>query len=111
MYSISSHPYTDLYFNYQTILVINQIPAGPLAQYTKQLHINPRRISAFNLQNKSKSCVYALYNTQHELLTVADLADFFSFCQMNGYKIETDLTNMTNKQAQLNPVICYISYI
>ena len=110
MYSVSSHPYTDLYFNYQTILVINQIPDGPLAQYTKQIHIAPRRISAFKLQT-DKSCVYALYNTQHELLTIDDLSDFFTFCQTNGYKIETDLTNMTNKQSQLNPVICYISYI
>ena len=110
MYSISIHTYTDLYFNYQTILVINQIPDGPLAQYTKQLHIDPRRISAFK-QNINQSCVYALYNTKHELLTIADLAEFFTFCQTNGYKIESEITNMTNTQKQLNPVICFISYI
>ena len=118
MYAVKSETYTDHYFNYKNILTINKIPLGPLSTYTKQLHISPKRISAFRTNSEQNKCVYALYtdsitNTTNEnqLYTLETLPDFFTFCKTNGYTIETSLTQLLNNQTkQLDSVICYISY-
>ena len=110
MYAITSQVYTDLQYNYKNILVINQMPLGPLAQFTKRLNIEPRRISAFRSPNEQQNCIYALYSSTGELFTLNELPDFFTFCQANNYKIETELTQMLNEnKTQLKNVICYIS--
>ena len=113
MYSITSETYTDLYFNYKNILIINQMPAGPLANYTKRINIQPQRISAFRTRAEQSNCLYAIYNSiTNEPLTIDELPDFFTICQTNGYKIETELTQMlNNNQKQLKNVICYISLV
>jgi hypothetical protein len=109
MYAITSQVYTDLDYNYKNILTINQMPVGPLAGLTKRLNINAKRISAFRSSNEQ--CVYALYNNENEILTVNELPFLLTFCQTNNYKIETELTQMLNKNTkQLKNVICYISY-
>jgi hypothetical protein len=114
MYSIKSETYTDHYFNYKNILTINKIPQGPLSNHTKQININPKRISAFRANSEQNKCVYALYTTtmnENELYTIETLPDFFTFCKTNGYTIETNLTQLLNQQTkQLDSVICYISY-
>jgi hypothetical protein len=111
MYAITSQAYSDLDYNYKNILTISQMPAGPLAAITKRLNIYSQRISAFRAPIDLNHCVYALYNSQNELLTVNELPYFFTFCQANNYKVETELTQMLNKNTtQLKNVICYISY-
>ena len=113
MYSITSETYTDSYFNYKNILIINQMPVGPLANYTKRINISPHRISAFRTRAEQTNCVYTIYNTiTNEPLTINELPDFFTLCKNNGYKIETELTQMlNNNQKQLKNVICYISLV
>ena len=118
MYSIKSETYTDHYFNYKNILTINKIPLGPLSNYTKQINISPKRISAFRTNSEQNKCVYALYiesitNTtdENQLYTLDALPNFLDFCKTNGYTIETSLTQLLNSQTkQLDSVICYISY-
>ena len=107
IYAISKQVYSDAQYEYKNILVINAIPDGPLAAYTRCLKIGFNRVSAFQKQQQ----VYGLYNTAHELFTLDNLPDFFTFCLSLGYKLETELTQMLNAENQLNPVICYISYI
>jgi hypothetical protein len=110
MYAITRQVYPDSQFNYDSILTINTIPEGPLSNYTKQINISPKRISAFQSRS-STQCVYALCNpSNNELLTLNDLPVFFTYCLANGYTINTDITKMLNAQMQTNPVICYISY-
>jgi hypothetical protein len=113
MYSITSQAYTDPYFNYKNILTINKIPTGTLANYTKKINISPQRISAFRTRAEETTCVYAIYNTTtNELLTIDELPEFFSFCKINGYKIETEITQMlSNNQLQMKNIICYISNV
>jgi hypothetical protein len=111
MYAITSQVYTNLQFDYKNILTINKMPQGPMAQITRRLNIEPRRISAFRAPNEQHNCVYALYNSDNnEPWTVNELPDFFTFCQANNYKVETELTQMLNKNTtQLKNVLCYIS--
>jgi hypothetical protein len=112
MYAISKQVYTDNEYVYKNILTINAIPQGPLANYTRCLNLAYNRVSAFQTRaNAAQTPVYALYNDAHELFTLAQLPEFFTFCQTHNYTIEKELTQMLNSQAsQLNSVICYISY-
>ena len=113
MYSIKSEAYTDSYFNYKNILIINQMPAGPLANYTKRINISPHRISAFRTRAEQSKCVYAIYHSiTNEPVTIDELPDFFTLCQTNGYKVETELTQLlNNNQTQMKNIICYISQV
>jgi hypothetical protein len=110
IYAISKQVYSDNQYEYKNILVINAIPVGPLAAYTRCLQIGFNRVSAFRSRSVQQQQVYGLYNTAHELFTLDHLPDFFTFCLSHGYKLETNLTQMLNAEQQLNPVICYISY-
>ena len=112
VYTIRRVIYNDKQYNYQHIITIDRKPEGPLAKYVKLLHIPVQQISAFRLRSENNECIFAFYNINNgELITINNLATLFTIFQDNGYRVETELTNMVNNQKSTTEVICYISFI
>ena len=109
-YSIMMQPfYDEINTSYKHILVINKFPEGPLANLVRKL--NTPKLSPFIPSYLHKSCVYAIYNDQKELMHPDDIPDLFGYLIEHGYKIDTSLTKMMNCSdiKHTNKLVCYIT--
>ena len=107
-YCITSQTYYDcLNTYYKNILVINNVPVGPLSHMVRRIQNPP--VSAF--MPSSPPCINALYKCNDELMTPDDIGNLFNFLLAHGYTIDTALTTMMNGSAVkgTNKLVCYIS--
>lgn len=113
-YILSVEPYLNQYQKqYQNILVINQMPTGPLAERT--VRINPPRLSPFNdsTAHRHNQCIYAIRSdhvtTGCEYAMLNDVAPTLVYLVSNGYKIDHDTTRLLQKTPTEKRVICVFS--
>ena len=94
-YVITTEPYYDTKKKYyKNVLIIDRIPLGPLKNYVKQIQI--QSISPF--KKTENKCYYGVYNTNNELMDADNYYELYLFLLNNSYTINTELTNMINKQ-------------
>ena len=116
-YKISTTLYLDKITGfYKTIVIINDIPNGPLKNYVKLVSRN--KLSPFDENNNTcvkPSCYNAIYNLNgnNELLCIEKIVSFFNFLSTNGYTIDDTLSKIMSKNEKLNKnesFICMIKY-
>ena len=121
-YTLFSQVYLDPYSKcYLNIVTINKIPKGPLRTKVKKINFLPLSpFNTFNDCNYRKPCGLVLTNLNDPFcprpLLVEETPDLFTYLTMNGYNIDTKLTNMMNKSDisignnQSAKILCFISY-
>lgn len=122
-YTLSAQPYLDQRNKcYKKIITINCRPSGPLMNHVKQ--ISPPKLSPFKESSScypSTNCIFAITamdchantsNCNDDLMAVDDIPNLFSFLSMNGYTIDSNLTNILQKSdiRLSNELLCFISY-
>ena len=113
-YQLSTHVYLDSRDQcYKKIIIINMKPVGLLQTLIRQ--IQNKKLSPF--QSKSgccapNPCLFAIKHPQTgNLLCMKDIAVLFSFLTLNGYAIESQLTDIMLKSTEkLDKLICFISH-
>ena len=118
--------YDNIIKEYTHIVVINNLPDGPLKNYVKKT-IMPE-ISLFNGFNAFKSnascsrqCVYAIKNINNcnnsgyqDLLSVDNIDELIVFLTENNYTINKDITKiMNNDKIMVNngkKLLFYVNY-
>jgi|APGre2960657505_1045072.scaffolds.fasta_scaffold16782_3 hypothetical protein len=86
---------------YKNIVTINLIPEGPLAMLVRRVQNRP--LSKFqgyfeNQQNQQNGCLLAFISLQDgsRLMDINEVPDLCSFLTSNGYRIDTNITQMFN---------------
>lgn len=116
IYTLTSQPFLDQYHGcYKKIITVNQLPEGPLATITKQIHAP--KVSPFKESSPccpTSNCIYGIMdiNNPTELMCISKLPNLFTFLSTNGYVIDTSMTKMMNesKVQMSNDLLCFISY-
>jgi hypothetical protein len=115
-YIISVEPYLNQYQKqYQNILVVNDMPSGPLSQ--RVVRINPPKLSPFNDSaiNRGHQCIYAIRNdclsAGYEYATLDDIPQMLVYLVSNGYKIDHDTTKLLQRTPMSKRVICVFSLV
>ena len=110
-YIISVEPYLNQYQKqYQNILVINQMPTGPLTE--RIVRINPPKLSPFTDFNthRCNQCIYAIRHdcpsAYHEYATLDDVPETLIYLVSNGYKIDHDTTRLLQRTPMAKRIIC-----
>lgn len=111
-YILSVEPYLNQYQKqYQNILVINQMPTGPLAERT--VRINPPKLSPFTESSTSHHCGQCIYairhncpSAHHEYATLEDVPETLIYLVSNGYKIDHDTTRLLQRTPMAKRIIC-----
>jgi len=113
-YIISVEPYLNQYQKqYQNILVVNDMPSGPLSQ--RVVRLNPPKLSPFNDSaiNRGHQCIYAIRNecltAGYEYATLDDIPQMLLYLVSNGYKIDHDSTKLLQRTPTSKRVICVFS--
>ena len=124
MYTLSIIPYLEKCGNYTNIVVINSIPEGPLRLYVRRIQLP--RLSPFhtnhnnnnrNYGSSAKTCALAIVlplALENRLVNVNDIPDLFHFLTANGYKIDSNITNMMNRsdvRLSNETILCFIQFI
>jgi hypothetical protein len=80
--------------NYINILTVNSIPEGPFSRFVSSIENN--RLSHFE---SCKKCVLAIFSMKYpgRLMTIDEIPDLYLFLITNGYKIDTNFTEMFNQ--------------
>lgn len=126
--SLFSQPYLDTYNQcYKNIIVANMKPQGPFGDLVRV--VNFPQLSSFKQNtpcNPIKQCGYAVFlfddcingcaKYGNDLMTTDDIPNLISYLTMNGYSIDTSITNMFNNgdikfnQNVGNELICFVTY-
>jgi len=124
MYTLSIIPYLEKCGNYTNIVVINSIPEGPLRLFVRRIqlprlspfqtnHTNHNNNRSYN--SRTKTCALAIVLpsvAENRLVNVNDIPDLFQFLTTNGYKINSQITNMMNRsdvRLSNETILCFIS--
>lgn len=122
-FALFSQPYLDRVNQcYKNIVVINNSPAGPLANYVKRIQFPI--LSPFKQSGPCSpidKCGLALTSITNncccgELMTVDEVPDLMTYLITNGYKVDTSLTKMFNasdirfQTNNANKLICFVTY-
>ena len=116
-YKISSVVYLDKINKcYKTIVIIDNIPDGPLKNHVRPIMRN--KLSPFDDHNNCsnrKSCFNVIYNfnNSNEYLCVDDIIELFNFLSSNDYTIDNNLSEIFEKNKSLSKeekFICIIKY-
>jgi hypothetical protein len=121
--SLFSRPYYDPYKQcYQNIVTINLFPEGPLSTIVRKITFPP--LSPFkepnNCQRRINNCGLALttldFQGCNNLMCVDEVPDLISYLLSNGYKVDTNISQMFNTSDvrfdtnNANQFICFITY-
>lgn len=128
-YTLTSQVYLDRFSqNYKNIIMINDIPEGPLKYFVRRIKIPP--LSPFQRDQREYSlqkCGLALttfvnrhvdinanIDTNNDCFMITDeIPDLFLFLSEYGYTIDTNITTMMNlsevKLTNRN-IICFFKY-
>lgn len=117
MYTLTTQVYLDpCSQQYKNIIMINQIPEGPLRLFVRRIRLPPliSRSMDSNYDEQYKSCGFALLSfIRQSWMTPDEIPDLFSFLYSNGYHIDTSITKMMNTgEVRLNNrnILCFFSY-
>lgn len=119
MYTLTTRVFLDRCSQqYKNIIMINQIPEGPLRPFVRRIRLPPlisrTMDSNSNYDEQYKSCGFALFSfIGKSWMTPDEIPDLFSFLYSNGYHIDTSITKMMNTgEVRLNNrnIICFFSY-
>ncbi len=116
VYTLSSKVYLDTHTNcYKKIISINDMPEGPLQTFVSRVRQN--KLSIFQQYSDCcewKPCFYAIHypGQVQDFFTLDSLPELFSLLTSNGYKIDTQITQMLNQSqnVRLDGFICFITY-
>lgn len=121
MYTLKSQVYLDKRTEcYQKVITINKDPQDeritPILKklQTARLSIFTDEYSCCSKSSSSPGCIIAFLNpnNKHELLTVDDIPELFTFLIENGYAIDETTTNIMLKTSQkIKNLICFIKKI
>jgi hypothetical protein len=114
-YSMLSRPYYNSSDQcYQKVISVSPAPKGNLATICKRVTFE--KLSPFDepaCGEKIEKCGYLLINPENkcEYATLDDLASIFTWLTMNGYIVDTSITNMlSNSDVKMkNPLICFVT--
>jgi len=122
-FALFSQPYLDRVNQcYKNIVVINNLPAGPLATYVKRVQfpiLSPfKQPGPCSPIDKCGLALTSLINNGccGELMTVDEVPDLMTYLITNGYKVDTSLTKMFNasdirfQTNNANKLICFVTY-
>ena len=123
MYTLSIIPYLEKCGNYTNIVVINSIPEGPLRMFVRRIQLP--RLSPFHTNqnynrsydSRTKTCALAIVlplTLENRLVNVNDIPYLFQFLTANGYKIDSNITNMMNRsdvRLSNETILCFIQFI
>jgi hypothetical protein len=95
---------------YQNIIVIDKMPAGPLAQLVSRFA--PSKLSRFQVNDDdSPCCKFAIRRNYHTLpndfLTASDIPALLGYLSTNGYTINSELTKIVQKSIR---IVCVFFY-
>ena len=116
-YKVSSVIYLDKINKcYKTIIIIDNVPDGPLNKHVKSIARN--KLSPFDDDNNCcnrKTCYNVIFNlnNNNELLCLDNIIDLFNFLSNNGYSIDNNLSKIYEKNKSLSKnekFICVIKY-
>ena len=98
---------------YKNILTINIIPDGPLRRLVRKVQNRP--LSVFQGDQNNNTCLLALVSLikPFTLMDVNEVPNLISFLTMNGYLINTNITQMLNNeniQFGNNQTLFFVSY-
>lgn len=126
LYTLHVSPYYDnIKECYKNVITINKRPSGKLNHLVKQKKITAlspfQQYSPCYLSSCNSSCMYIIHDPDdiNCILSVEDISKLYTFLLQNGYKIDTDLTNMTTLNPFVNintshtipkKLLCFISY-
>ena len=111
--------YTQVYLDphskeYMEVFTVEPKPSEPLLSIL--IRVPYKELSPYKV-NQLCRCMYVIKNINKEgnchlpFLPTNDLPTLFSFLTLNGYEIDTKLTNMITKgksNASLRNLVCYI---
>lgn len=125
MYILTVEPYYDTYTQcYQSIISINVLPQGPLRALVRRIQFNKLgpnydRASCVPV----RKCGLALINTNamccankkgYGWMSPNEIPDLFGFLTVNGYVIDSSVTNMMSlgdiKMDNNRKILCFLSY-
>ena len=128
MYTLSIIPYLEKCGNYTNIVVINSIPEGPLRMFVRRVQLP--RLSPFHTNHtnntnnnqsygssRTRACALALVlplAAENRFVNVNDIPYLFQFLTTNGYKIDSNITNMMNRsdvRLSNETILCFIHFI
>ncbi len=86
---------------YKNIVTINIIPEGPLVSIVRRIQNRPlSKFQGYQTQNynHNQRCLLALVSLKEpgRLMDINEVPDLCSFLSENGYRIETNITQMFN---------------
>lgn len=86
---------------YKNIVTINIIPEGPLVSLVRRIQNRPlSKFQGYQNQNYNynQGCLLALVSFKEpgRLMDINEVPDLCSFLSANGYRIETNITQMFN---------------
>lgn len=101
-------PYLDkICKQYKTILTLNEMPEGPLAQNVVRIVLP--RVSEFVV--KLPECKYVLRDEFGEYMESDKLPQVMSFLISNGYKIDYQMSKLLkNHSSGSEHIVCSFSY-
>ena len=125
MYTLSIIPYLEKCGNYTNIVVINSIPEGPLRMFVRRIQLprlSPFQTTSHQSNNQSygsrtRICALAIVlplAAENRLVNVNDIPYLFQFLTTNGYKIDSNITNMMNRsdiRLSNETILCFIQFI
>ena len=123
MYTLTTRIYLDPFCQqYRNIIMINQIPDGPLRDFVRRIRFGPLVLrtmdnSFYNGDQEYSGCGLALLSLRPcslgRWMTPDEIPDLFSFLYSHDYHINTSITKMMNtSEVRLNNrnIICFFSY-
>lgn len=101
-------PYLDKHCKqYKTILTLNEMPEGPLAQNVVRIVLP--RVSEFVV--KSPECKFALRDEFGEYMEADKLPLLMSFLLSNGYKIDYQMSKLLKQHSYgTGHIVCSFTY-
>ena len=88
------------------------LPDGPLRYITQRKHMP--KLSYFQTYGPcctDNKCIWVIMNPNntHEMLSIKDIPNLFTFLIQNNYTINTDVTKIMQKSSvKLDKLICFI---
>ena len=124
-FSLFSRPYLDTYNQcYKNIVILNNMPQGPLANLVVRVNFPPLSEFSYPGQcDRTKQCGLAILSfgmgcgkVSSNLMVVDEVPDLISFLVENGYTVDTSITKMFNTSDIRfdtntgNKLICFVTY-